>query len=100
MKNHRLSARGHKLSRIANQHIHKCENRVDPVNSPRPFLKRGAYTKSDNVPARKQGLHGYARLPLHVFEKGGQRSVLMHVAMPLIALSIASMHYNIIKESK
>ena len=22
-----------------NQHIHKCENRVDPVNSPRPFLK-------------------------------------------------------------
>ena len=35
------------------QHIHKCENRVDPVNSPRPFFKQGAYTESDNAPARK-----------------------------------------------
>ena len=32
-----------------------CENRVDPVNSPRPFFKRGVYTESDNAPARKIG---------------------------------------------
>ena len=27
--------------------------RVDTVNSPRPFFKRGAYTESDSAPARK-----------------------------------------------
>ena len=29
-----------------NQHIHKCENRVDPVNSPRPFFKRAPILKA------------------------------------------------------
>ena len=39
--------------------------RVSAVTYPRPFFARGAYTASDNAPARKQG-SGYARLALLV----------------------------------
>ena len=37
-----------------NQHICKCENRVRTVKCSRTFSKRGAYTESNNAPARNR----------------------------------------------
>ena len=35
-------------------HVCKCENQVHTVKCSRPFSKRGAYTASDNAPARNR----------------------------------------------
>ena len=44
-------------TKLNNQHIHDCENWVSPVNSPRPFISRGAYTETDNLLHKKRSGH-------------------------------------------